>query len=97
VIKQPRPNATVSEFFRELSQSCVFLLGQEIEVTTDAVLTVQKFEHGLGRAYRGAWMIWSSGASILVAQRPADHADSDVCLAVIDPAQQATTCRIWVW
>lgn len=97
MIQSPRESTTLPEFFRQISESTPWMLGREIEITTAATSAVQQFPHGLGRAYRGAWQIWTTGTGVLVAQRPTFLTDATTLLSLRDATATAATVRLWVW
>lgn len=97
MIRPPREGSSLAEFFRQISESTAFMLGRELEISTAATAAVQQFPHGLGRAYRGAWQIWTTGTGVLVAQRPTTLTDATTLISLRDATATAATVRLWVW
>lgn len=96
MIRPPTEKTTLTEYDRQLVHGIPFLLGKELEFSTSAVATVQKIPHGLGRAYRGMWVIWTSGARPEL-RPPASQTDADLNLAIQDASGTASSVKAWVW
>lgn len=97
MIKPPNYNTKLVEFFRQLSESMPFLQGKELIVESAATFTTQKFAHGLGRPYRGGWVLRSSDISVPVVLAPDTQTDAAVNLSFVDVAGAASTLAFWVY
>jgi hypothetical protein len=97
VIKSPTEKTTLTEYDRQLIQGVPFLLGKELTITTANTLVTQKFPHGLGRSYRGAFVIRASALSFLTVLAPETETDPEVNISVVDANGAVTTLMLWVW
>jgi hypothetical protein len=97
MIQQPNEKTTVLELYRQMSQGVPFLMGKELSVETAATVAAQKFPHGLGRAYRGAWQLKATDTSLAIVFAPETQSDSDVNLTFVDAVGVASTVTFWIW
>jgi hypothetical protein len=97
MIKPPTDKTSLVEYDRQLIQSVPFLTGKELSVDTAATAATQKFKHGLGRPYRGAWQLCSTAISLLIVADPTTQDDSDVNVTFVDAGAAAGTTRLWVY
>lgn len=94
-IPQLRPGADVVEFQRLLQQGAKILDGAEVSVEAAATTAVQQVRHGLGRVYRGAFVVFSDQALVLIALDPAKQEDPGTYLYYQLSAATATRARLW--
>jgi hypothetical protein len=97
VIKSPTPKTTLPEYDRQLVQGVPMLLGKELTITTANTLLVQKFAHGLGRAYRGGFVLNASAQTFLTVLTPETQTDPELNLSCVDANGTVTTLLLWVW
>lgn len=97
MIKSPTGKTTLTEYDRQLIQGVPFLLGKELVLETAATALPQKLPHGLGRAYRGAFQVRSTGLSVLIIADPASESDADVNVTFVDAGAAAGSTVVWIW
>lgn len=69
MLPQITHSTTLLEFFRQLTTSCPWLDGKFVDCTfTIAGPATDYFPHGLGRPWRGAWIVGNSAPSTAFAQ-----------------------------
>lgn len=101
-LSQPRRETTLLEFFRELVAAVPFLAGKEVACTfAVADGTAKFFEHGLGRPWRGAWVIGNNAGLTTGAYT----GDPSTAAAKLNPDKVSVylttasdvTIRVWVY
>ena len=98
MIRQPRDGTTVLELYRILTLGVRFLLGNEVAVEAAATTSVQSVRHGLGRAYRGGWVITGPDAAVtLRVLDPAGQADPATYLYFVLSGATACASRVWAY
>jgi hypothetical protein len=96
MIRQLPPNTTVDELFRLLMAGSGIIDGQLVSIAADATTSVQSVRHGLGRVYRGAFVVFGDQPQVLLtAVDPATQAAPATFLYYQLSASIATNARAW--
>jgi hypothetical protein len=96
MIKAPTPSTPLTEYHRQLSQALPELFGNVIEIQMAANLLPQKFPHGLGRPYRGAYF-WFTGFGELRVMDPAEQTDAETNITIEDSVAAGGRAVLRVW
>ena len=99
-LPQVSPTTTLIEFQRQLRQTCPWVDGKFLDCTfTVADGTTKTFDHGLGRAWRGAWLTANTAAGTVAPSWGAPfgpNAILDGLFVTLDvPAD--VTFRFWIF
>ena len=103
MLKQPRDDTELLEFYRQLLAACPFLGGKLLTctfVTADG--TAKSIAHGLGvgRGWRGAWVVRNTAASSAIqaytgSPDPTLSVDSTITVYLTSAAD--ATVEVWVY
>jgi hypothetical protein len=97
-MKPPTPSTTLEDYHRQIIQSCPFIDGKELTITAAATTSTQQVHHGLGRAYRGAWLISGPAASLIPRfLDPATQDDPSKYLYFALASATAGAFRVWIY
>lgn len=96
MIKPPSDKTTLPEYDRQLTQALPELFGNVIEIQMAASLAPQKFPHGLGRPYRGAYF-WFTGFGELRVMDPDQQTDAETNITIEDSVAAGGRAVLRVW
>ena len=101
-LQEPGKGAGVPELFRMLYQACQLINGKLLTITLDGSTDLQEFDHGLGRAYRGGFVVGDGSTTaanqlkVLSGLRAqANGTDIKRKVLVRPTAATATTWLVW--
>lgn len=94
MLRQINKNTKLPEFFRQLLEGAPHVDALELDVAAAATTAVQSVRHGLGRAYRGAEVLYQDQPVSFFARPPSSAADSDQRLYFQLSAATATNLRV---
>jgi hypothetical protein len=98
MIPQLRPGTTLEEFYRQLQAGTPILDGRLVDIDASATTAAQTVRHGLGRAYRGGWVVVGPSSAVqLRVLDPSEQSDPATYLSFALSAATAVTARIWVY
>jgi hypothetical protein len=97
MLREPRPNTQLPEFFRQLLQGVPLLDGQLVDVSASATASAQAVRHGLGRVYRGAFPVLCDANVVLRALSPVGQDEPEIYLYFQLSAATAAQLRLWVF
>lgn len=97
---QIRPGTPIEEFYRQLLQGCPILDGKVMTcVFTAGGSADQVFPHGLGRQWRGAWLMGISTPATIAARVGSPESSTStadlVPVSINTPAN--VTISVWVY
>ncbi len=97
-LPQLRPNTSVAEFFRLLIAGAPRRDGKLVDIDASATTATQTARHGLGRAYRGGWVVLGPSAAVqLRVLEPSEQAEPQTYVSFALSAATAVTARIWLY
>lgn len=97
MLREPRQDITIPEFFRQLMQGAPILDGLLVSVSASATTSTQQVRHGLGRVYRGAIPVTCDANVVLRALPPEQQAEPGTYLYFALSAATAANVRLWVF
>lgn len=93
-----RPGTTLEEFYRQLQAAVPVIDGKFVDIDASATTAAQTVRHGLGRAYRGGWVVVGPSAAVqLRVLDPREQDDPATYLSFALSAATAVTARIWAY
>lgn len=98
MIRQPPEDVDAFELFRILQSGCPLLDGQVVSISATATTATQSVRHGLGRPYRGAFVVSGPSSALVVrVLEPAAQAEPETYLYFSLSAATAVTAKLWVY
>lgn len=98
MIREPNNvSPELQEFFRVLLQGAPIINGIEVSVSAAASTSVQAVRHGLGRVYRGGFVVISDQALAVCVLAPALQTSPELYVYFRLSAATATNLVFWVY
>lgn len=97
-LRQIRDNTPIDEFYRQLQAAAPILDGKIVDIDASATTSPQQVRHGLGRPYRGGWVVVGPSAAVqLRVLPPAEQSAPETYLYFALSAATAVTARCWLF
>jgi hypothetical protein len=97
-LPQIKSGTTVDELYRQLQQGVPIVDGQTVAIDAAASTAVQSARHGLGRVYRGGWVVLGPSANVVLrVLDPAGQADPATYLYFQLSGAAACTAKVWTF
>lgn len=97
MIRQLRSNDAM-ELQRMLQQGSPIVDGQLVSILPAATTSVQSARHGLGRAYKGAWLVsFDSALSVLRVMPPESQLEPETYVYFALSTANSAAGKLWVF